>query len=217
MKFHHMRIGPESGSPPSSSTLRSCLDPAAASQARPGRHAGWCRPSTGSGSDGRAVQMGGSWPGSPGTGLGTCCEVGSPMPSNNASVIWRLLRPLATRASASRSRGVRPSWWRPGRWPAGPAAAVDLAQVSAKESGSRPGRRAARRGCVPRRSTQAAGEQAPLSSITMPHHWFIRLLRCLLRSRRRRLQPPAWGERSRIAVSGLACRACGRPPAGRTG
>jgi hypothetical protein len=41
--------------------------------------------------------------------------------------------------------------------------------------------------------------------------------RCLLRSRRRCLQPPAWGERSRIAVSGLACRACGRPPAGRTG
>jgi hypothetical protein len=31
--------------------------------------------------------------------------------------------------------------------------------------------------------------------------------------------PPAaaWGERSRTAVSGLACCACGRPPAGRTG
>ena len=57
----------------------------------------------------------------------------------------------------------------------------------------------------------------PLSSITMAHHWFIRLLRCLLCSQRRRLQPPAWGERSRTAVSGLACRACGRPPAGRTG
>jgi hypothetical protein len=52
--------------------------------------------------------------------------------TNNASAIWRLLRPLATRASASRSRGVRPSWWRLGGWPTGPAAAVDLAQVSAK-------------------------------------------------------------------------------------
>lgn len=58
---------------------------------------------------------------------------------------------------------------------------------------------------------------AGLVEAEMAHHWFIRLLRCLLRSRRRRLQPPAWAERSRIAVSGLACRACGPPPAGRTG
>jgi hypothetical protein len=58
---------------------------------------------------------------------------------------------------------------------------------------------------------------AGLVEAEMAHHWFIRLLRCLLRSRRRRLQPPAWGERSHTAVSGLACRACGRPPAGRTG
>jgi hypothetical protein len=136
---------------------------------------------------------------------------------NNASVIWRLLRPLATRqappgpAGSGRAGGgqadgqqrrLRQSTWHRGR---------------RRRSGSRPGRRAARRGWVPRRSTQAAGEQAPLSSITMAHHWFIRLLRCLLRSRRRRLQPPAWGERSRTGVSGLACRAGGRPPAGRTG
>ena len=108
--------------------------------------------------------------------------------------------------------GLRPG---PATRPAPPANRQAIRRAALAAPRASPGSRCA--SPIPVAWSGSWRRLAGLVEAEMAHHWFIRLLRCLLRSRRRRLQPPAWGEWSRTAVSGLACRACGRPPAGRTG